>query len=186
MALFENQELTNVGWDALSTALGGGRLTFYKLEGGDGTVADADLAAMTQLAGSVTDIPITNYRIDGEGQITLIGVLASDLLDHPPGDIDGIAPPGSNGFRFRELGVWAVIEDAGPFGGTPALAVKVISTPESRGPPIPPPITGPGTTPVLYSITNAGALADYIPGSGDAGATDVVNTIEVTVVIDRA
>src|SRR5271166_1740239 len=180
MALFENQILTDVGHDALSVALGGGTLTFYKLQAGSGRMADDnddnELRIKTELIAPETDIPITNYRIDGRGQITLIGVLASDVLDA--------------GFQLTEIGVFACIEPASPFGGTPAIAVDqnlIVRTgdySEGHGTPIdPPPIVGPFDV-VMYSICNAGPLGDYIPGIPDAGSTEVVNTIEVTIVID--
>ena len=191
MALFENQQLTDVGWDALSTALGGGRLTFYKMVAGDfdiqdlngdGIGDDLDLPLYIELGRRVTDIAIVKYAIDGKGQITLTGLIASELIDWASGDIDGGG--GINGFRFRELGVYAVIEDPGPLGGGPPFShVTVIEGPAQHVIDLPDPGFG---TPLLYSVTNAGALADYIPGNADIGATAVVNVIEVTVVIDQA
>jgi hypothetical protein len=180
MALFQNQILTNVGHDALSIALGGGRLTFYKMQAGQGRMIDdtddTELENADTLIDEVLDFPIINYRIDGKGQITLIGVLASDMV--------------LQGFNLTEIGVFATIEDPGPFGGTPALAryatdilVRTTNPKQAPGDPIDPP--GPGDI-VLYSLCNAGGTGDYIPGIPDAGSTDVVNVIEVTIVIDRA
>jgi hypothetical protein len=174
MASFLNQRLTNVGWDALSTALGGGRLTFYKLQAGDGTIANDDaILAMTGLKQPVCDIGITKYQIEGDGQITLFGNIVSDQLDA--------------GFTFRELGVFATIEPpVGGKGGTPSgSAFQVAVAPPSvdlRSNPVVPAPT-PGTA-LMYSYANAYAYSDYIPGKTDS--TGVVNTIQVTVKIAEA
>jgi len=178
MALFENQVLTLDGWQAMSESLGGGQLIFYKLVAGQGDITDdSELPPLTQLVDHVTDIPLTNYRIDGDGQVTLIGVLSSALIDRL-GDGSGL------GFTFKELGVVAVIEPPGPFGGTPAsFEVKTKGLGDQRTITVPPPVgtTGPS---ILYSVTNAGANSDYVPGMGEA--SQVVNSIEVTIKIDPA
>jgi hypothetical protein len=190
MALFQNQQLTEVGHDALSVALGGGTLTFYKLQAGRGRMVDdnddSELMGRTQLYDAVEDFPIVNYWIDGKGQITLVGLLSSDTID---ADQDGTGA----GFNLTELGVFAVITDPPPppVGGTPSMHQSnarrphnILVSPGTRGPnDIAPPVPG---TVVLYSLCNAGNQGDYIPGMGDAGSSDVVNTFEVTVVIDRA
>ena len=107
MSAFLNQRLTNGGWDALSIALGGGRFTFYKMQAGSGTIAnDAAIMGMTALVAPVCDIPITSYVIEGDGQITLFGNINSSELDA--------------GFTFKELGVFATIEDPTGRGGTPS------------------------------------------------------------------
>src|SRR4249919_1949522 len=98
MSAFLNQQLTNAGWDALSIALGGGRLTFFKMQAGSGTIAnDAAIPPMTALVAPVCDIAITKYAIEGDGQITLFGNINSSQLDA--------------GFTFRELGVFCTIEN---------------------------------------------------------------------------
>jgi hypothetical protein len=172
MSSFLNQQLTDVGWDALSVALGGGTLTFYKMQAGSGTIAnDAAIPPMTALVAPVYDIGITSYVIEGDGQITLFGNISSEQV--------------TTGFNFKELGVFAVIEDpvAGQ-GGTPAGAniTAIQGTPSTQANPVvPPPSYG---TPLMYSYANSYATSDYIPGAAES--TDVVNTIQVTVKIDKA
>ena len=169
MSAFLNHQLTNVGWDALSTALGGGTLTFFKMQAGSGTIAnDAVIPGMTGLVSPVYDIAITSYVIEGDGQITLIGNINSELLDA--------------GFTFKELGVFATIQaPAAGFGGTPSGAgIQVIqNAPETRANPI---IPNPGVGVVLmYSYCNSYAASDYIPGKNES--TNVVNTVQVTIKI---
>lgn len=172
MSGFLNQQLTNVGWDALSIALGGGRLTFYKMQAGSGIIAnDAAIPPMTALVEPVYDIAITSYVIEGDGQITLFGNIASDLLD--------------GGFDFKELGVFATIEQpiAGKGGipGGPNIQAIVQAPTTQANPVIPQPSVG---TALMYSYCNAYNTADYIPGSGES--TSVVNTVQVTIKIDQA
>lgn len=173
MSAFLNQQLTNVGWDALSVALGGGRLTFFKMQAGSGTIAnDAAIPPMTALVSPVCDIAITSYVIEGDGQITLFGNIASSTLDV--------------GFTFRELGVFATIEQpvAGK-GGTPGGPNIQVITPPAAGTTANPvvPTPSPGTA-LMYSYCNSYASSDYIPGKNET--TDVVNTVQVTVKIDKA
>lgn len=175
MSAFLNQRLTNLGWDALSTALGGGRLTFYKMQAGQGTIANDDaILGMTHLVTPIVDIPISSYVIEGDGQITLFGNINSAELD--------------TGFTFRELGVFATIETpVGGKGGTPsgpniqaALQTPPLVMPASN-PVVPAPTPG---VAVMYSYCNSYASSDYIPGSGES--TDVTNTIQVTIKIAEA
>jgi hypothetical protein len=173
MSSFLNQQLTDVGWDALSTALGGGRLTFFKMQAGSGTILnDSDIPPMTHLVAPVCDCAITKYAIEGGGQITLWANIASAQL--------------AAGFTFRELGIFAAIEDpvVAQGGGTPAGAnIQVIGqTPEVQTNPVVP--NPPLGTALMYSYCNSYDQSDYIPGSGES--TDVVNTIQVTIKIDKA
>jgi hypothetical protein len=101
MATFPNQQLTHVGWDALSEALGGKRLVFVRMAVGDGEIgADSDILDMTDLAHHVRDITITGYRAEGEGRITITGVLRSAEVDE--------------GFYLREVGLFCRLDNAGP------------------------------------------------------------------------
>lgn len=178
MSAFLNQQLTGAGWDALSVALGGGRLTFYKMQAGSGTIAnDAAIPGMTALVAPVCDIGITKYQIEGDGQITLFGNISSEQL--------------TAGFTFRELGVFATIEQpvlgkggvpTGPNIGIVSSAPAIPPTAETQANPVIPTPT-PGT-PVMYSYCNSYANSDYIPGAAES--TDVVNTIQVTIKIDQA
>jgi hypothetical protein len=172
MSAFLNQRLTNLGWDALSTALGGGRLTFFKMQAGQGVIANDDaILGMTHLVTPIVDIPINSYVIEGDGQITLFGNINSDELDA--------------GFTFRELGVFATIEaPVGGKGGTPSgpnIQAITQAPPEvlpASNPVVPTPTPG---TAVMYSYCNSYTSSDYIPGSGDS--TSVTNTIQVTIKI---
>jgi hypothetical protein len=171
MPSFLNQELTDAGWDALSQSLAGGKMTFFKMQAGDGTIVnDNEIPPLTALKNPITDIALTVYHFEGEGQITLQGNLNSKDLDL--------------GFTFRELGVFVTIEepDPGRGGGSP-LGVSVIeaTVPTPQANPIVP-APNPGTV-VMYSYCNNYALSDYVPGKGES--TDVVNTIQVVVKIDR-
>jgi hypothetical protein len=172
MSAFLNQRLTNAGWDALSIALGGGRLTFFKMQAGSGTITnDAAIMGMTALVAPVCDIPITSYVIEGDGQITLFGNINSAQLDV--------------GFTFRELGVFAAIEQpvAGKGGKPSGPNIQAITQAPSTqaNPVVPPPVDG---TALMYSYCNSYANSDYIPGKGES--TSVTNTIQVTIKIDEA
>ena len=117
MSAFLNQQLTNAGWDAFSVALGGGRLTFFKMQERSGKIAnDAAIPGMTALVSPVCDIGITKYSIEGDGQITLFGNIASAQID--------------TGFTFRELGVFATIEQpVAGLGGVPTGTTIQVITP---------------------------------------------------------
>ena len=173
MSAFLNHQLTNVGWDALSTALVGGTLTFFKMQAGSGTIAnDAVIPGMTGLVAPVYDIAITSYVIEGDGKITLIGNINSELLDA--------------GFTFKELGVFATIEaPTAGYGGVPSAAggfQVIANTPEARANPIVP--DPPVGTRLMYSYCNSYAASDYIPGKNES--TNVVNTVQVTIAIAEA
>lgn len=172
MSAFLNQQLTNAGWDALSIALGGGRLTFYKMQAGQGTIPnDEAIPPMTSLVTPICDIPISSYVIEGDGQITLFGNINSEDL--------------TTGFTFRELGVFATIEQpVGGKGGTPSgpnIQAIMQAPGTTAAPVVPPPAEG---TALMYSYCNSYATSDYIPGSGES--TDVTNTVQVTIKIDQA
>lgn len=138
MAGFDKQILTDKGWDALADALAHKKLTFVHLSAGDGTVTgDAQMQTMVQLSHWIMDFPITSYTDDGQGQVTLIGTLASANV--------------TTGFYFRELGVNATIDDG---------------------------------TELLFSCSNTGDQADFIPDKNSPG--QVIQSVEVKVKIDRA
>lgn len=98
MANFENQQLTNVGWDALAEALTGKRLLFTRMVAGDGEIeSDADLALMTELSNYVQDIPMTSYTADGHGRASITGTLVSARVEQ--------------GFFLREVGLMCTVGD---------------------------------------------------------------------------
>ena len=101
MAGFDNSVLTDVGRDALVEAEAGKHIEYVTFEAGDGEVfgGDAEMIAMTSLKHFVMDFPITNFSNDGDGQLTLIGVISSANV--------------TTGFHLREIGVKCTI-DGGP------------------------------------------------------------------------
>lgn len=99
MANFPNQQLTNVGWDALSEALAGQRLKFVRMVVGDGEM-DAgetveELANRTSLIHYVMDVPITDWRAVGQGKMFITGTLRSSQI--------------ATGFRLREIGLMVTL-----------------------------------------------------------------------------
>jgi hypothetical protein len=98
---FDHSVLTDVGWDALTDAEAGQHIEYTHLEAGDGYVygGDTEIFGMTNLVNKVMDFPITNFTNDGQGQITLIGVISSKNV--------------TTGFNFREIGVRCTV-DSGP------------------------------------------------------------------------
>jgi hypothetical protein len=101
VAGFDHSILTDVGWQALTDAEAGQHIEYTHLEAGDGYAygGDTEMFAMTQLNSKIMDFPITNFSNDGNGQITLIGVISSQNV--------------TTGFYFREIGVRCTI-DGGP------------------------------------------------------------------------
>jgi Phage tail-collar fibre protein len=98
---FDHSVLTDVGWDALTDAEAGQHIEYTHLEAGDGYVygGDEEIFGMTDLKNKIMDFPITNFSNDGQGQITLVGVISSKNV--------------TTGFNFREIGVRCTI-DGGP------------------------------------------------------------------------
>lgn len=100
MANFDNQQLTDGGWDALSNALAGKTLRFTRMVAGDGFLPeDADLAHATELVNFVMDIPMTGMTEIGGGRATVNGTLVSSQV--------------AVGFFLRELGLICTL-DNGP------------------------------------------------------------------------
>ena len=104
MAGFDHSVLTDVGWDALVDAEAGSHIEYVTFEAGDGYVygGDAEMFAMTNLKNKIMNFPITNFSNDGDGQLTLLGVISSANV--------------TTGFYLREIGVRATID-----GGPPLL-----------------------------------------------------------------
>jgi hypothetical protein len=98
---FDHSVLTDVGWDALTDAEAGQAIAYTKMEAGDGNIygGDEEMYGMTALVHKMADVPITNFTNDGNGQITLVGVISSKNV--------------TTGFYLREIGVKATI-DGGP------------------------------------------------------------------------
>lgn len=96
MANFQNQQLTNAGWDALSEALAGQRLKFVRMAVGDGELAaGAAIEEQTGLVHHVMDATITDYRAAGQGKIFITGIIRSAEVD--------------TGFFLREIGLYATL-----------------------------------------------------------------------------
>ena len=101
MAGFDHTILTDVGLDALTDAEAGQHIDYVHFEAGDGYAygGDAELQGLTALKHKVMDFPITSFSNDGNGQLTLIGVISSKNV--------------TTGFSLREIGVKCTI-DGGP------------------------------------------------------------------------
>src|SRR5262249_46597882 len=95
--------LTDIGWNALADAISGKKITYTRMQAGKGAITggDTQMQGMTALVSPVMYFPIVSYSDDGQGQLTLIGVLSSK------NNTTGA------GFNFSELAVWATI-DTGP------------------------------------------------------------------------
>jgi hypothetical protein len=101
MAGFDHSVLTDVGWDALTDAEAGQHIEYIHMEAGDGYAygGDAELFTLTALKHKIMNFPITSFSNDGEGQLTLIGVISSQNV--------------TSGFHLREIGVKCTV-DSGP------------------------------------------------------------------------
>jgi microcystin-dependent protein len=103
MANFPNQQLTDAGWDALSEALGGKRLTFVRMVVGSGQMEPGEtleeLAARTELIHYVMDVPITDWRAVGQGKMFITGTLRSSQV--------------ATGFQMREIGLYCTLTPQG-------------------------------------------------------------------------
>jgi len=99
MAGFDHSVLTDVGWDALTDAEAGEHIEYIHMEAGDGYAygGDAELFTLTALKNKVMNFPITSFSNDGNGQLTLIGVISSQNV--------------TTGFHLREIGVKCTIND---------------------------------------------------------------------------
>lgn len=108
MASFPNQQLTDVGWNALAEALAGQRLKFMRMSVGDGQLpSNQTLAEQTDLIHHVMDIPIIDYRPAGPGKIIVTGALrSSDVV---------------TGFFLREIGLWCTLTPEDGEEGEPIL-----------------------------------------------------------------
>lgn len=98
MANFENHQMTEGGWDALSQALAGKTLRFTRMAAGDGFLAEgADLAHATELVHHVMDIPLAGFTDVGGGRATVNGTLISSQV--------------TDAFYLREVGLICTLDD---------------------------------------------------------------------------
>ena len=99
---FENSVLTDVGLTALTDAEAGAHIEYTHMEAGDGDIygGETEIYGMTALNHYVMDFPITNFSNDGDGQITLVGVISSKNV--------------TTGFYFKELAVRCTIDSGAP------------------------------------------------------------------------
>jgi microcystin-dependent protein len=111
MANFANQQLTDLGWDAISEQNIGRRLLFTRVMAGDGElppdVDPDDLSGMTELENYVMDMNIGGMTADGHGRATIYAsILSRDV---------------QVGFFLREIGIMAVLDEGEPTEEPPIL-----------------------------------------------------------------
>ena len=128
MAKFPKIQLTQLGKNIILAGQNKQKVTFTKVELGDGLLDGQSVDDMTALVHSVMSLPLQNFLNNGDGSARLRFVLDNNNL--------------AKGFFNREIGVFAKIDDG-----------------EEQ----------------LYAYTNAGNLADYIPGKESPISSKIIN-----------
>ncbi|WP_298588980.1 shufflon system plasmid conjugative transfer pilus tip adhesin PilV [uncultured Selenomonas sp.] len=128
MAQFPKIQLTQLGKNIILAGQNKQKVTFTKVELGDGLLDEQSVDDMTALVHSVMSLPLQNFLNNGDGSARLRFVLDNNNL--------------AKGFFNREIGVFAKIDDG-----------------EEQ----------------LYAYTNAGNLADYIPGKESPISSKIIN-----------
>lgn len=128
MAQFPKIQLTQLGKNIILAGQNKQKVTFTKVEIGDGLLDGQSVDDMTALVHSVMSLPLQNFLNNGDGSARLRFVLDNNNL--------------AKGFFNREIGVFAKIDDG-----------------EEQ----------------LYAYTNAGNLADYIPGKESPISSKIIN-----------
>jgi len=128
MAQFPKIQLTQLGKNIILAGQNKQKVTFTKVELGDGLLDGQSVDDMTALVHSVMSLPLQNFLNNGDGSARLRFVLDNNNL--------------AKGFFNREIGVFAKIDDG-----------------EEQ----------------LYAYTNAGNLADYIPGKESPISSKIIN-----------
>ena len=128
MAQFPKIQLTQLGKNIILAGQNKQKVTFTKVELGDGLLDGQSVDDMTALVHSVMSLPLQNFLNNGDGSARLRFVLDNNNL--------------AKGFFNREIGVFAKIDDG-----------------EEQ----------------LYAYTNAGNLADYIPGKDSPISSKIIN-----------
>lgn len=98
MAQFPILRLTHAGQEMAGMSQGGGKLTFVRVDLGDGQLKEEDsIEALTDLKRSVMQLPLQGYLNEGNGKARLRFVIDNSAL--------------TVGFHNREVGIFAKIDN---------------------------------------------------------------------------
>ena len=98
MAQFPLLKLTRTGQEMTGMSQGGGKLTFVRVELGDGELKEGDsIETLTALKHGITQLPLQGYQSEGNGKARLRFIVDNSAL--------------AAGFINREIGVFAKIEN---------------------------------------------------------------------------
>ena len=98
MAQFPLLKLTRMGQEMTGMSQGGGKLTFARVELGDGELKEGDsIETLTALKHGIMQLPLQGYQSEGNGKARLRFVVDNSAL--------------AAGFINREIGVFAKIEN---------------------------------------------------------------------------
>ena len=98
MAQFPLLKLTRTGQEMTGMSQGGGKLTFVRVEVGDGELKEGDsIETLTALKHGIMQLPLQGYQSDGNGKARLRFIVDNSAL--------------TAGFINREIGVFAKIEN---------------------------------------------------------------------------
>lgn len=98
MAQFPLLKLTRTGQEMTGMSQGGGKLTFVRVELGDGELKEGDsIETLTALKHGVMQLPLQGYQSEGNGKARLRFIVDNSAL--------------TAGFINREIGVFAKIEN---------------------------------------------------------------------------
>lgn len=98
MAQFPLLKLTRTGQEMTGMSQGGGKLTFVRIELGDGELKEGDsIETLTALKHGVMQLPLQGYQSEGNGKARLRFIVDNSAL--------------TAGFINREIGVFAKIEN---------------------------------------------------------------------------
>lgn len=98
MAQFPLLKLTRTGQEMTGMSQGGGKLTFARVELGDGELKEGDsIETLTALKHGIMQLPLQGYQSEGNGKARLRFIVDNSAL--------------AAGFINREIGVFAKIEN---------------------------------------------------------------------------
>lgn len=98
MAQFPLLKLTRTGLEMTGMSQGGGKLTFVRVELGDGELKEGDsIETLTALKHGIMQLPLQGYQSEGNGKARLRFIVDNSAL--------------AAGFINREIGVFAKIEN---------------------------------------------------------------------------
>lgn len=98
MAQFPLLKLTRTGQEMTGMSQGGGKLTFVRVELGDGELKEGDsIETLTALKHGIMQLPLQGYQSEGNGKARLRFIVDNSAL--------------TAGFINREIGIFAKIEN---------------------------------------------------------------------------